>query len=127
MSKVAPYNLSNRLKNLGFDDFCNTWWYLQMSGKVTLEGGYNKNSERWMDGKHCSAPNYEDVLDWIDKKFNYELVIERELDIVGWKWTIYEVFETQKRFYMDGHEFKDKIEATNNCIDYMLTALEQEK
>lgn len=124
MSKIIPYDLSIRLKNLGFDDFCNTWWYLQMSEKISLENGYNKNSERWLDGNHCSAPNYDDAIDWIENKSNYELVIERENDVYGWKWTIYSILETRKSFYMDGHDFSSKTEARINCIDSVLKSIE---
>ena len=69
-----PYEISIKLKKLGFDESCFCWY--NFYAVDILEHGYNRNSDGWLQGNHCSAPLYQQVLDWLRENHNIHIEIQ---------------------------------------------------
>lgn len=82
-----PYEESLAMRELGFDVLCLAWY----DGRYKeLNREYSKNSEDWLKGIHCSAPLYQQTLDFFRKKgYHIEIYSDNHQDILNadnWYW-----------------------------------------
>jgi hypothetical protein len=64
----VPYEVALALKELGFDEPCFRWY--DKNDQEYLNDGYCKNSEKWLNGLHCSAPTFSQAFRFFREKYN---------------------------------------------------------
>jgi hypothetical protein len=90
--KFVPYDLSLRLKNLGFDEPCFATYFTIGAWQIDCtEGALNLNNNKPTEYS-ILAPLWQDAFDWLDEKFNmYPLI-----------YTIYPTKDNPNKFYTYG-------------------------
>lgn len=67
--QFVPYELSVKLKELGFDEECFAWYDSNSFDTIELEFEYKNNKDLYFK-ESCTAPLYQQALDWFREKYN---------------------------------------------------------
>lgn len=95
--QFVPYEIALKLKEKGFDEPCIGWWHSPTNNEHNLflvENGEAENNNIKLDPEQpdmkdvvnwkqiceesklgCSAPLWQQVIDWLEDKFSYHIVI----------------------------------------------------
>jgi hypothetical protein len=118
----APYSIAISLKHKGFNELC-FYWFQHTSNGDTLEYGFSKNSEAWLKGEHCSAPLYEQVIDWFEKE--KKTIVDDSLyySFNKQKWAIADINHPDRDNDVLSTFFDSKKDALNKLIEDNLTEI----
>ncbi len=106
-----PYELAFALKKKDFSYPCLKWYNARYPDD--LEEGYNKNSESWLDGKHCSAPLYQQAVDWLIAR---DIFVEIYCNASGYGYILTKTNGTTLQQIEDSIFFEDIYAAYNKGI-----------
>jgi len=85
------YEIALKLKELGFDELCFGWW-CWINGSVASFYNYKISNPQLIElnnhKNNCSAPLYQQVIDWFREKYDYNLEIRRNWPKLKYFYTI---------------------------------------
>lgn len=81
----VPYELAKALKELGFDEYCLTYWFndnvewllypeTQPISGLSLKG-FKNSFKRIKDSNSVTAPTHQQVVDWFREKYDFHIII----------------------------------------------------
>jgi hypothetical protein len=73
--QFVTYEIALELKELGFNEEC-LFWYNPTS-IINLEGQYWRNSSNWLNSDQCTAPLWQQVIDWLREKYDINIDIAK--------------------------------------------------
>jgi len=102
----VPYKIALRLKKKGFNEPC-------------LASFKNKKLQLVLIDGTTQAPTYQQVVDWLAKKFNIDILLDITYDNKNGNWYYYKIFLNGKsKSYTEGAF--SKIFASNTAIEEAL-------
>ncbi len=117
---LCTYEQCRRLKGLGFDWLCNSVYRLDIYGMPAFEG--KTHAKNFNAGRNVSVPTQQVAHRWLREKkqllivinpqkdtmglkcFNYSIFNLENLQVIGWSYELYQVYE----------------EAMDNALDYAI-------
>lgn len=90
----VPYDLALQLKDLGFNEYCHTWYdyrgdihWFRLGYTHISCAGYNKN----MPDRTCVAPEVSEMVSWIRQKHGLFLASQFNLETKKYSYEIIDV------------------------------------
>lgn len=73
--QFCMHGISLKLKELGFNEECLAYYHNHVEPYLVKNGNFTKNSEQNLYYDDCTAPLWQQVIDWFrdDKKINIEI------------------------------------------------------
>lgn len=128
--EFLPYELSLRLKQLGFDEPC--FGYYDMGQKFNFPGS-TMNNRNFINLKTTMAPLFQQAFRWFREKYNLYTGIYKMYDVVNGSIILSEnrydqrqdkqvEYHVPKHF---GHTYKSWEEAELACLEKLIEIVEQ--
>ena len=136
----VPYELALRIKELGFDEKCFGWWSY-INGTTASFYGYHCTNSELIElnsfNKNCTAPLWQQALDWFREEFGIRLEIvdyfdEKKLPLsenIGCKPLGYFIWDSYNDSFNEEYatKFNTYEEARLECIRKLIELVENKK
>ena len=129
----VPYDLAVKLKEKGYDEPCfGRWEYFDIINRLGVKlTQTNTSSQNTFSWQICSAPLYQQVIDWLDTKgYNIKITPEYYTEGINWNWQVFWyvpkedwtdwVITDGTMMYGDNGEYNTRIEAMHASIEHIL-------
>lgn len=122
--EFVPYELSLKLKELGFDERCLAGYY--NDGKSLWFFRFHKNSERepTVAERFATAPLWQQAFDWFREKYKFKVGIGINDKGLYYDYKIV-LFNTTDTYYKDFYNTYS--EARLACLEKLIELVENEK
>jgi hypothetical protein len=120
--QFVNYDLAVKLKNMGFNEKCFAYYLSPIifelaCSKNQLQYPHHRSSKSSMvyhqndlPFQDCSAPLYQQVVNWIRKIYNIDIVVLPQIKVIPEKFYYYMLF-------VNGEEIKDWADRFSNILD----------
>jgi hypothetical protein len=116
--EFIPYQQALALKELGFDEPCFGYWFVNLKEEVMLTYPQTKFT-KWYTGKEILAPLYSQAFRWFREKYN--LLGNVYSNASGWLWEIHDNIGGTHRF---GSEWSGDCEESGMFTSFEKAELE---
>ena len=123
----VPYEIAMELKYKGYDESCFMYYRAEMDGSMQLWyhqdnncldaiGSNNSDNAKWVD---CTAPLYQQAVDWLREKHNISIFIE--IGTHEYSYMIYDVGNDKRLSGLETLKFNGTYhESLNKAIEESL-------
>lgn len=101
-------------------------YYINFVGKGLKNSDMNINPVGRLNMCY-TAPLKQQAIDWFIEKYQLEGVVQRASEYEWYKYTIYDLTNSTKKYVRDSYKFKTKEEALNACIDCLIKYVKDNK
>lgn len=115
----VPYPLALLAKEKGFNERCLGWYQSDKCPYNKYESTNSHLKELLMRPEHCTAPLYQQIIDWLREEHNIFIHVEPEHDYEKLKYYRVQLV-VSGRWLKVNEEFKTNYESLNKAIEEAL-------